>query len=86
MVNFTPQVYRDYRIRVPFAGEWREVLNTDAAIYGGSNVGNAGAVRTLDEGAIPRSVLPFRRLLQFFSSQSGSMRLSAGAPHPLGAT
>ena len=30
--------------RVPFAGNWREVLNTDAAVYGGSNVGNAGRV------------------------------------------
>jgi 1,4-alpha-glucan branching enzyme len=31
---------------VPFAGKWREVLNSDAAIYGGGNVGNAGAVST----------------------------------------
>ena len=31
VVNFTPEVYHDYRIRVPFAGDWREVLNTDAA-------------------------------------------------------
>ena len=31
VVNFTPQVRHDYRIRVPFAGSWREVLNTDAA-------------------------------------------------------
>ena len=43
-VNFTPEVRRDYRIRVPFAGRWREVLNTDAAHYGGSNTGNAGLV------------------------------------------
>ncbi len=47
VVNFTPQVLRDYRVRVPFAGTWREVLNSDAAIYGGSNVGNAGAVSTV---------------------------------------
>ncbi len=53
VVNFTPQVYRDYRIKVPFYGVWREVLNTDAAAYGGSNTGNAGAVSTLDEGAVP---------------------------------
>jgi 1,4-alpha-glucan branching enzyme len=44
VVNFTPEVLRDYRVRVPFAGRWREALNSDAAIYGGSNVGNAGAV------------------------------------------
>jgi 1,4-alpha-glucan branching enzyme len=47
VVNFTPQVLRDYRVRVPFAGNWREVLNSDAAIYGGSNVGNSGAVSTV---------------------------------------
>lgn len=44
VVNFTPAVRHDYRVRVPFAGVWREVLNTDADIYGGSNLGNAGAV------------------------------------------
>jgi 1,4-alpha-glucan branching enzyme len=33
-----------YRIGVPRAGYYREALNTDAAIYGGSNVGNAGGV------------------------------------------
>jgi 1,4-alpha-glucan branching enzyme len=43
VVNFTPEVRRDYRVRVPYAGLWREVLNTDAAHYGGSNLGNGGA-------------------------------------------
>jgi 1,4-alpha-glucan branching enzyme len=43
VVNFTPQILRDYRLRVPFPGRWREVLNTDADVYGGSGVGNAGA-------------------------------------------
>ncbi|MCK9916129.1 1,4-alpha-glucan branching protein GlgB [Microbacteriaceae bacterium K1510] len=47
VVNFTPQVLHDYRVRVPFAGTWREVLNSDAAVYGGGNVGNAGAVSTV---------------------------------------
>ena len=31
VINFTPEVYHNYRIRVPFAGNWREVLNTDSA-------------------------------------------------------
>jgi 1,4-alpha-glucan branching enzyme len=53
VVNFTPEIYRDYRIKVPFSGRWREVLNTDSGVYGGSNVGNGGAVNTLDEGRIP---------------------------------
>jgi 1,4-alpha-glucan branching enzyme len=44
VVNFTPQVLQNYRVRVPFAGNWREVLNSDASIYGGGNVGNSGAV------------------------------------------
>ena len=47
VVNFTPQVLTDYHLRVPFAGTWREVLNSDAGLYGGSNVGNAGAVSTV---------------------------------------
>jgi 1,4-alpha-glucan branching enzyme len=44
VVNFTPQVLHDYRIRVPFAGNWKEALNSDAAVYGGGNQGNAGRV------------------------------------------
>src|SRR5262249_45134366 len=57
VVNFTPEVYRDYRIKVPFSGTWREILNSDSALYGGSNVGNAGAVRTLHGGAVPEGSL-----------------------------
>ena len=53
VVNFTPEVYRDYRIKVPFPGVWREVLNTDAAIYGGGDVGNAGVVKSLPHSVIP---------------------------------
>jgi 1,4-alpha-glucan branching enzyme len=66
VINFTPQVYYDYRIKVPFAGKWREVLNTDAAIYGGTNVGNAGAVSTLDEGPIPEVSLVIPPLAAIF--------------------
>jgi 1,4-alpha-glucan branching enzyme len=66
VVNFTPEVYRDYRIKVPFSGVWREVLNTDSALYGGTNVGNAGTVRTLDEGAIPEVSLVVPPLAAIF--------------------
>ena len=38
--NFTPEVRENYRIGLPHPGRWREALNTDAALYGGSNVGN----------------------------------------------
>lgn len=40
--NFTPVVRQNYRIGVPFQADWEEVLNSDAGIYGGSNVGNFG--------------------------------------------
>ena len=66
VVNFTPEIYRDYRIKVPFSGTWREVLNSDSALYGGSNVGNAGAVTTLDEGAIPEVSLVVPPLATIF--------------------
>jgi 1,4-alpha-glucan branching enzyme len=42
--NFTPEVRYNYRIGLPFAGRWREALNSDAQLYGGSNVGNLGFV------------------------------------------
>jgi 1,4-alpha-glucan branching enzyme len=40
--NFTPVTRDNYRIGVPCPGYWREVLNTDAACYGGGNAGNGG--------------------------------------------
>ena len=52
-MNFMPEVYHDDNIKVPLAGRWREVPNTNAAIYGGTNLGNGGAVRTLGHGPIP---------------------------------
>jgi len=42
--NFTPVVRHNYRVGLPYAGRWLEALNTDAHLYGGSNVGNMGAV------------------------------------------
>ena len=43
--NFTPVPRENYRIGVPAAGAWREFVNTDAGIYGGSNMGNSGEAR-----------------------------------------
>jgi 1,4-alpha-glucan branching enzyme len=53
IVNFTPQVLEGYRVPVPFTGRWREVLNSDAAVYGGSNVGNNGTVTAVMSRDIP---------------------------------
>jgi len=44
VLNLTPVPRPNYRIGLPRAGRWREVLNSDAAIYGGSNQGNIGGV------------------------------------------
>ncbi len=46
--NFTSMPRSGYRIGLPKSGLWREVLNTDAAIYGGSGIGNLGAVQACD--------------------------------------
>jgi 1,4-alpha-glucan branching enzyme len=46
VLNATPTVHHGYRIGVPVAGRWDELLNTDAADYGGSGQGNIGAVET----------------------------------------
>jgi 1,4-alpha-glucan branching enzyme len=42
--NFSPVPHYGYRVGMPRAGAWRELLNTDSAYYGGSDVGNQGAV------------------------------------------
>ena len=44
--NFTPVPRQEYRIGVPEPGLWKEILNSDAAEYGGSGVGNLGGVET----------------------------------------
>ena len=53
--NFTPVPRHGYRIGLPRSGWWREILNTDAEIYGGSGVGNLGGVAAHD---IPSHGLP----------------------------
>jgi 1,4-alpha-glucan branching enzyme len=44
VANFTPVPRHRYRVGVPAAGRWRELLNTDAEIYGGSGQGNYGGL------------------------------------------
>jgi 1,4-alpha-glucan branching enzyme len=48
--NLSPVPREAYRVGVPQAGRWRELLNTDSAFYGGSNVGNLGALETSNRG------------------------------------
>jgi 1,4-alpha-glucan branching enzyme len=48
-LNFTPVPRYGYRVGVPRVGVYRECLNTDASRYGGSNIGNLGAVESRPE-------------------------------------
>ena len=71
VANFTPESYSNYRIGVPKQGYYREILNTDGSLYGGSNLGNLGGKfsdnwniheyeHSLDLCLPPLSVLVFR--------------------------
>jgi 1,4-alpha-glucan branching enzyme len=48
VLNLTPVPRYHYRIGLPRPGKWREVVNSDASVYGGSNVGNLGGVNAAD--------------------------------------
>jgi 1,4-alpha-glucan branching enzyme len=45
--NFTPVPRTNYTLGVPAAGRWREILNSDAKIYGGADWGNLGGVEAV---------------------------------------
>lgn len=55
ILNCTPEVRENYRIGLPQAGFYKELLNSDAQVYGGGNVGNLGGVQSDD---IPMHGLP----------------------------
>ncbi len=46
IVNFTPVPRHHYRVGVPAGCAYRELLNSDASLYGGSNIGNQGRVES----------------------------------------
>lgn len=48
--NFTPVPRDNYRVPLAKAGKWREIINTDASVYGGSGMGNGGMVEARAEG------------------------------------
>jgi 1,4-alpha-glucan branching enzyme len=48
--NFTPETHFDYDIGVPLPGTWEEILNSDAAKYGGSGQGNRNPLNAADKG------------------------------------
>ncbi len=60
VLNLSPVPRYDYRVGMPAAGRWKELVNTDSAYYGGSGVGNLGGV---DAQAKPWHDQPFSALL-----------------------
>ncbi|MCB2072558.1 MAG: 1,4-alpha-glucan branching protein GlgB [Novosphingobium sp.] len=56
LCNMTPAFRAGYRVPLPHEGKWREVLNSDAAEYGGSGKGNLGTVEA--KGGVADAVLP----------------------------
>jgi 1,4-alpha-glucan branching enzyme len=61
VANFSGSPHQDYRIGLPSAGAWREVVNTDAEVYGGSGWGNQGEITA---GAKPWHGRPASALVQ----------------------
>ncbi|PZU58876.1 MAG: 1,4-alpha-glucan branching enzyme [Sphingobium sp.] len=61
--HFTPVTRHDYGLRLPHGGAWREILNSDAADYGGSGAGNAGRVVAADDGWVTLSIPPLATLM-----------------------
>jgi 1,4-alpha-glucan branching enzyme len=58
--NFTPVVRENYRVGAPRPGYWREMLNSDSSLYGGSDVGNAGG---LEAASLPHHGRPYSLVL-----------------------
>ncbi len=75
--NFTPSVFRNFRIGVPRSGFWREVVNTDAREYGGSGQGNFGGLESNPFGCNDRPhslVITMPPLAGVFFKCEGSSR------------
>ena len=60
VVNFSGGPHNGYRLGLPHPGRWNEILNTDSENYGGSGVGNLGAVVA---EAVPWHGQPYSALL-----------------------
>ncbi|NML93248.1 1,4-alpha-glucan branching protein GlgB [Novosphingobium olei] len=67
--NMTPATHGHYRLPLPHDGVWREVLNSDAAHYGGSGQGNLGSIEAKDGAAL--IVLPGLSTLMFEFAGNG---------------
>jgi 1,4-alpha-glucan branching enzyme len=61
--NMTPALHGHYRLPLPHDGRWRELINSDAPVYGGSGQGNLGAITATDGAA--HVILPPLSTLMF---------------------
>jgi 1,4-alpha-glucan branching enzyme len=75
VLNFTPVVRQEYQLGAPRAGFWKELLNSDAPIYGGSGQGNAGGV---EADATPYHGRPYH--LSLTLPPLGALFLKSEAP------
>ena len=76
VLNFTPVPHAGYRVGAPRGGHWKEVLNSDAEIYGGSGQGNLGGVEAVSRAVHGRPfslsiMLPPLAAVVFKSSMPG---------------
>ena len=92
VVNLTPVPRHGYRIGVPRRDHYKELLNTDSAIYGGSNLGNGN--RNLKAEAIPwmgrpwslELTLPPLAALVLCPETGATTEIQANSPYPFGVT
>ncbi len=68
--NMTPMAHGHYRLPLPHDGVWREIVNSDAASYGGSGQGNLGRIEAIDGAAMV--VLPPLSTLMFIYGGNGA--------------
>jgi 1,4-alpha-glucan branching enzyme len=61
--HFTPVLRHGYGLRLPHGGRWREILNSDAAEYGGGGIGNMGLVEADANGWANVTIPPFGTLM-----------------------
>ena len=62
IANMTPVIRTDYRVPLPAEGTWKEMVNSDALQYGGSGIGNLGAV-TAHEGFAVLTLPPLATII-----------------------
>ena len=62
-LNMTPDPRFGYEVKMPHGGIWREVLNSDASVYGGANIGNGGSVHATEDGRAEMVIPPLGAII-----------------------